>query len=58
MSKSGRKHQGKSNIRQMAMETVESQQNGNATDSVTESDSVHIQAQPGQSQIPAIAQVI
>ncbi|XP_043397415.1 cAMP-responsive element modulator isoform X4 [Chelonia mydas] len=42
---------------QMTMEMVESQQDGSATDSVAESDAVCIQNQPGQSQIPPIAQV-
>ncbi|XP_048693665.1 cAMP-responsive element modulator isoform X2 [Caretta caretta] len=41
----------------MTMEMVESQQDGSATDSVAESDAVCIQNQPGQSQIPPIAQV-
>ncbi|XP_073190556.1 cAMP-responsive element modulator isoform X7 [Lepidochelys kempii] len=40
----------------MTMEMVESQQDGSATDSVAESDAVCIQNQPGQSQIPPIAQ--
>ncbi|XP_025045413.1 cAMP-responsive element modulator isoform X3 [Pelodiscus sinensis] len=43
--------------KQMTMEMVESQQDGSATDSVAESDAVCIQNQPGQSQIPPIAQV-
>ncbi|XP_044859792.1 cAMP-responsive element modulator isoform X1 [Mauremys mutica] len=43
--------------RQMTTEMVESQQDGSATDSVAESDAVCIQNQPGQSQIPPIAQV-
>ncbi|XP_043365504.1 cAMP-responsive element modulator isoform X5 [Dermochelys coriacea] len=42
---------------QMTMEMVELQQDGSATDSVAESDAVCIQNQPGQSQIPPIAQV-
>ncbi|XP_030406012.1 cAMP-responsive element modulator isoform X3 [Gopherus evgoodei] len=41
----------------MTMEMVESQQDGSATDSVAQSDAVCIQNQPGQSQIPPIAQV-
>ncbi|XP_044859794.1 cAMP-responsive element modulator isoform X3 [Mauremys mutica] len=41
----------------MTTEMVESQQDGSATDSVAESDAVCIQNQPGQSQIPPIAQV-
>ncbi|XP_074841092.1 cAMP-responsive element modulator isoform X3 [Carettochelys insculpta] len=41
----------------MTMDMVESQQDGSATDLVTESDAVGIQNQPSQSQLPPIAQV-
>ncbi|XP_032651187.1 cAMP-responsive element modulator isoform X1 [Chelonoidis abingdonii] len=57
MSKCVKKYHGKTAVRQMTMEMVESQQDGSATDSVAESDAVCIQNQPGQSQIPPIAQV-
>ncbi|XP_077664437.1 cAMP-responsive element modulator isoform X3 [Eretmochelys imbricata] len=57
MSKCVKKYHGKTTVRQMTMEMVESQQDGSATDSVAESDAVCIQNQPGQSQIPPIAQV-
>ncbi|XP_025045411.1 cAMP-responsive element modulator isoform X1 [Pelodiscus sinensis] len=57
MSKYVKKYNGKTTVRQMTMEMVESQQDGSATDSVAESDAVCIQNQPGQSQIPPIAQV-
>ncbi|XP_067398748.1 cAMP-responsive element modulator isoform X7 [Emydura macquarii macquarii] len=57
MSKCVKKYHGKTIVRQMTMEMVESQQDGSATDSVAESDAVCIQNQPGQNQIPPIAQV-
>ncbi|MEE6467144.1 hypothetical protein FKM82_007149 [Ascaphus truei] len=41
----------------MTMETVESQQDGSASDSVAESDSIQLPTQPGQIQIPSMAQV-
>ncbi|XP_009682269.1 cAMP-responsive element modulator isoform X3 [Struthio camelus] len=41
----------------MTMEMVESQQDGNAVDSMRERDAVHVQNQPGQSQISPISQV-
>ncbi|XP_039383823.1 cAMP-responsive element modulator isoform X2 [Mauremys reevesii] len=55
MSKCVKKYHGKTTVRQMTTEMVESQQDGSATDSVAESDAVCIQNQPGQ--IPPIAQV-
>ncbi|XP_043822467.1 cAMP-responsive element modulator isoform X6 [Dromiciops gliroides] len=57
MSKCGRKKYIKTSIRQMTMETVESQQDGSVTDSVTDSDSAHVQTQTGQNSIPTLAQV-
>ncbi|XP_023395534.1 cAMP-responsive element modulator isoform X19 [Loxodonta africana] len=57
MSKYGRKKYIKTHLRQMAMETVESQQDGSVTDSVAESESAHLQTQAGQNSIPALAQV-
>ncbi|XP_036614690.1 cAMP-responsive element modulator isoform X10 [Trichosurus vulpecula] len=57
MSKCGRKKYIKTSLRQMTMETVESQQDGGVTDSVTDSDSAHVQAQAGQNSIPTLAQV-
>ncbi|XP_007504789.2 cAMP-responsive element modulator isoform X12 [Monodelphis domestica] len=57
MSKCGRKKYIKTSIRQMTMETVESQQDGSVTDSVTDNDSAHVQTQTGQNSIPTLAQV-
>ncbi|XP_077008101.1 cAMP-responsive element modulator isoform X18 [Tamandua tetradactyla] len=57
MSKCGSKKYIKTNLRQMTMETIESQQDGNVTDSVAESKSAHMQIQTGQNSIPMIAQV-
>ncbi|XP_037691561.1 cAMP-responsive element modulator isoform X12 [Choloepus didactylus] len=57
MSKCGRKKYIKTNLRQMTMETIESQQDGSVTDSVTESKSAHMQTQTGQNSIPTLAQV-
>ncbi|XP_068942615.1 cAMP-responsive element modulator isoform X11 [Petaurus breviceps papuanus] len=57
MSKCGRKKYIKTSIRQMTMETVESQQDGGVTDSITDSDSAHVQTQTGQNSIPTLAQV-
>ncbi|XP_004425277.1 PREDICTED: cAMP-responsive element modulator isoform X14 [Ceratotherium simum simum] len=57
MSKCGRKKYIKTNLRQMTMETVESQQDGSVTDSVAESKSAHMQTQTGQSSVPTLAQV-
>ncbi|XP_068790446.1 cAMP-responsive element modulator isoform X5 [Struthio camelus] len=51
------KKYGKTTGRQMTMEMVESQQDGNAVDSMRERDAVHVQNQPGQSQISPISQV-
>ncbi|XP_023376880.1 cAMP-responsive element modulator isoform X9 [Pteropus medius] len=57
MSKCGRKKYIKTNLRQMTMETIESQQDGSITDSVAESESAHMQTQTGQNSIPTLAQV-
>ncbi|XP_054572624.1 cAMP-responsive element modulator isoform X6 [Eptesicus fuscus] len=57
MNKCGRKKYIKTNLRQMTMETVESQQDGSVTDSVTERESANMQAQTGQNSIPNLAQV-
>ncbi|CAI5788992.1 cAMP-responsive element modulator isoform X2 [Podarcis lilfordi] len=57
MSKCGKKQHARINIRQMTMETGESQQDGNAADSVAESDAATIQSPSGQNQISTIAQV-
>lgn len=57
MSKCGRKKYIKTNLRQMTMETIESQQDGSVTDSVAESESAHMQTQTGQNSIPTLAQV-
>ncbi|XP_053115626.1 cAMP-responsive element modulator isoform X1 [Hemicordylus capensis] len=56
MSKCGKKQHARISIRQMTMETGESQ-DGNAADSVAESDSANIQSPSGQNQISTIAQV-
>ncbi|XP_030886967.1 cAMP-responsive element modulator isoform X16 [Leptonychotes weddellii] len=57
MSKCGRKKYIKTNLRQMTMETIESQQDGSVTDSVAESESAHTQTQTGQNSVPTLAQV-
>ncbi|XP_059512051.1 cAMP-responsive element modulator isoform X15 [Myotis daubentonii] len=57
MNKCGRKKYIKTNLRQMTMETIESQQDGSVTDSVTERESANMQAQTGQNSIPNLAQV-
>ncbi|XP_044618479.1 cAMP-responsive element modulator isoform X1 [Equus asinus] len=57
MSKCGRKKYFKTNVRQMTMETVESQQDGGVTNSVAESKSAHMQTQTGQNSVPTLAQV-
>ncbi|XP_022371435.1 cAMP-responsive element modulator isoform X18 [Lutra lutra] len=57
MSKCGRKKYIKTNLRQMTMETIESQQDGSVTESVAESESAHMQTQTGQNSIPTLAQV-
>ncbi|XP_048223355.1 cAMP-responsive element modulator isoform X5 [Perognathus longimembris pacificus] len=57
MSKCSRKKYIKTNIRQMAMETVESPQDGSIINSVVERDSGHMQTQSGQNSIPTLAQV-
>ncbi|XP_045391502.1 cAMP-responsive element modulator isoform X15 [Lemur catta] len=57
MSKCGRKKYIKTNLRQMTMETIESQQDGGVRDSVAESESAHMQTQTGQNSIPTLAQV-
>ncbi|XP_036776124.1 cAMP-responsive element modulator isoform X8 [Manis pentadactyla] len=57
MSKCGRKKYIKSNLRQMTMETIESQQDGSVTESMAGSKSAHMQTQTGQNSIPTLAQV-
>ncbi|XP_006158380.1 cAMP-responsive element modulator isoform X1 [Tupaia chinensis] len=57
MSKCGRKERIKTDLRQMTMETVESQQHGSVTDSVTQSESARVQTQTGPNAIPTLAQV-
>ncbi|XP_019320682.1 cAMP-responsive element modulator isoform X20 [Panthera pardus] len=57
MSKCGRKKYIKTNLRQMTMETIESQQDGSVTDSVAERESADMQTQTGQNSIPTLAQV-
>ncbi|XP_032115630.1 cAMP-responsive element modulator isoform X1 [Sapajus apella] len=57
MSKCAKKKYIKTNLRQMTMETVESQHDGSVTASLTESKSAHMQTQTGQNSIPALAQV-
>ncbi|XP_019597271.1 cAMP-responsive element modulator isoform X3 [Rhinolophus sinicus] len=56
MSKCGRKKYIRTNLRQMTMETIESQQDGRITDSMAESRSAHMQTQSGQNSIPTLAQ--
>ncbi|XP_051007160.1 cAMP-responsive element modulator isoform X10 [Acomys russatus] len=55
MSRCGRKKYMRTNVRQMTMETVESQQDGSVTHSVAEHSSVHMQS--GQISVPTLAQV-
>ncbi|XP_004414800.1 PREDICTED: cAMP-responsive element modulator isoform X13 [Odobenus rosmarus divergens] len=57
MNKCGRKKYIKTNLRQMTMETIESQQDGSVSDSVAESESAHMQTQTGQNSVPTLAQV-
>ncbi|XP_065777113.1 cAMP-responsive element modulator isoform X11 [Muntiacus reevesi] len=57
MSRCGRKKYIKTNLRQMTMETIDSQQDGSLPDSVAESGSAHMQTQTGQNSIPTLAQV-
>ncbi|KAM7155457.1 cAMP-responsive element modulator isoform 10-T12 [Molossus nigricans] len=57
MKKCGRKKYIKRNLRQMTMETIESQQDGSVTDSVAEREAAYMQAQPGQNSVPTLAQV-
>ncbi|XP_047610719.1 cAMP-responsive element modulator isoform X10 [Phacochoerus africanus] len=57
MSKCGRKKYIKTNLRQMTMETIDSQQDGSIPDSVAESESAHMQMQTGQNSVPTLAQV-
>ncbi|XP_012414365.2 cAMP-responsive element modulator isoform X2 [Trichechus manatus latirostris] len=57
MSKCGRKKCIKTNLRQMTMETIESQQDGSVTASVAENESAHMQTQTGPNSIPTLAQV-
>ncbi|XP_029328055.1 cAMP-responsive element modulator isoform X8 [Mus caroli] len=55
MSKCGRKKYMRTNVRQMTMETVESQQDRSETRSVAEHNSAHMQT--GQISVPTLAQV-
>ncbi|XP_055464521.1 cAMP-responsive element modulator isoform X2 [Psammomys obesus] len=55
MSKCGRKKYMRTNVRQMTMETVESQQDQSVTHSVAEHSSAHMQT--GQISVPTLAQV-
>ncbi|XP_032740209.1 cAMP-responsive element modulator isoform X10 [Arvicanthis niloticus] len=55
MSKCGRKKYMRTNVRQMTMETVESQQDRSVTHSVAEHSSAHMQT--GQISVPTLAQV-
>ncbi|NP_001104327.1 cAMP-responsive element modulator isoform X31 [Mus musculus] len=55
MSKCGRKKYMRTNVRQMTMETVESQQDRSVTRSVAEHSSAHMQT--GQISVPTLAQV-
>ncbi|XP_013835754.1 cAMP-responsive element modulator isoform X19 [Sus scrofa] len=57
MNKCGRKKYIKTNLRQMTMETIDSQQDGSIPDSVAESESAHMQMQTGQNSVPTLAQV-
>ncbi|XP_058525607.1 cAMP-responsive element modulator isoform X8 [Ochotona princeps] len=57
MSKCSRKKYIKTNLRQMTMETIASQQDGNGADSVAESKSARMQTSPGQNPVPTLAQV-
>ncbi|KAM9672153.1 cAMP-responsive element modulator isoform 1-T1 [Trichechus inunguis] len=57
MSKCGRKKCIKTDLRQMTMETIESQQDGSVTASVAENESAHMQTQTGPNSIPTLAQV-
>nr|XP_055164659.1 cAMP-responsive element modulator isoform X16 [Nyctereutes procyonoides] len=57
MSKCSRKKYIKTNLRQMTMDTIESQQDGSVTDSVAENESAHMQNQTGQNSIPTLTQV-
>ncbi|KAM9229366.1 cAMP-responsive element modulator isoform 20-T23 [Dugong dugon] len=57
MSKCGRKKCIKTNLRQMTMETIESQQDGSVTASVAENESAHMQTQTGPNSTPTLAQV-
>ncbi|XP_059953640.1 cAMP-responsive element modulator isoform X4 [Mesoplodon densirostris] len=47
----------KTNLRQMTMETIDSQQDGSIPHSVAESKSARMQKQTGQNSIPTLAQV-
>ncbi|XP_059119683.1 cAMP-responsive element modulator isoform X3 [Peromyscus eremicus] len=55
MSKCGRKKYMRTNVRQMTMETVESQQDRSVTHSVAERSSAHVHT--GQISVPTLAQV-
>ncbi|XP_029811777.1 cAMP-responsive element modulator isoform X13 [Suricata suricatta] len=57
MSKCGRKKYINTNLRQMTMEAIESQQDGGVADPVAESKSADMQTQTMQNSIPVLAQV-
>ncbi|XP_066242791.1 cAMP-responsive element modulator isoform X11 [Saccopteryx leptura] len=57
MSKCGRKKFIRTNLRQMTMEMVKSQQDGGVTDSVAERESARMEGQTGQNSVPTLAQV-
>ncbi|XP_066135381.1 cAMP-responsive element modulator isoform X11 [Saccopteryx bilineata] len=57
MSKCGRKKFIRTNLRQMTMEMVKSQQDGGVTDSMAERESARMEGQTGQNSVPTLAQV-
>ncbi|XP_023557679.1 cAMP-responsive element modulator isoform X3 [Octodon degus] len=57
MSKSGKKKYIKTNIRQTAMATLDSQQDGSVLGTVMGSRSAHLQTRTAQTPVPAVAQV-
>ncbi|XP_063109766.1 cAMP-responsive element modulator isoform X7 [Cavia porcellus] len=57
MSKCGRKKYIKTNTRQMAMETVDSQQDGSVPGSIAGSSSAHLHTRLGHTPVPTVVQV-
>ncbi|KAM8804190.1 cAMP-responsive element modulator isoform 6-T6 [Rhynchonycteris naso] len=57
MSKYGRKKYIRTNLRQMTMEMVKSQQDGDVTDSMAQRESARMEGQSGQNSVPTLAQV-